>query len=131
MKITVPAITFQNVGWRSIQPTRSYFYAIERPDVVPPRHYETIREPRLTTHVVFDRDLRIADRAAAVGKIAAMSAYLSVAIPVAAIAVGVDLIGRGLSKARDFACDVLFDIDVDFSWSFATEYRRLFREVVR
>lgn len=74
MKITVPAITFETVGWRYVQSTRYHYYAAHRPNVVPRPIRSAIREPRLTTAVVLDRDLRVAHRAKHAARLVALTA---------------------------------------------------------
>jgi len=131
MKITVPAIAVDTVGFRTISPVRSYYYDRRRQSVLPPHRYEDIKEVRLTTAVVFDRDLRVAARLRAVGTLAALTAGIAVLIPLAAIHVFGQSVGRVILLTADRIMDLQSMAGVDQYASIRRQYAELAREVVR
>ncbi len=131
MKITVPALRTDVVGFRYDQPARFYYNDPNRPNVVPHASYKLLTETKLTTRVAFDRDLRIADRFVAVGQIGALSAFMVVAVPLALTHCAGEQIGKGLRKLVGLGEDALDAIGVHPAQGIRREFARLGREVVR
>lgn len=132
MKIAVPAIRSTEVGRiiRLTGPTRIYNDP-DRPNVYGPVSDQPIIEYGLTSVTVFDRDLRVAGRATAIGRLALLTGFYAVAFPLAfvfdvgeqvgkAIESSIGLLGRGLQR-----------VGVEPSGSIRRQYANLAREVVR
>lgn len=86
MKITLPAVRIEEVGYRQNLGVDLIYFDAKRANACSPVRETPIRELKLSLAVVFDHDLKLARRAGGLGQIAVLAALGVVGVPILAAA---------------------------------------------
>lgn len=105
MKIQVPVVRLVEVGVARHYGVDRIYHAADRPNVIPPLKIVPIKEPRVELKTILNKDLRIAARAAAAGRLVALTAAYAIALPLAVL----HLVGAKIGEGIDAAIDALGD----------------------